>query len=269
MRKVHGVVGAVAMAAAALAPGMASAQASDELKFDAIVYGWLPTIGGKTSFPAGSGSNINVDANQILDSLKFTFMGTLGAQKGRWGLFADIAYLDVGNSKSATRNLSVQGVELPASVSANASLDLKSAIWTVAGSYRLVADPQSTLDVFAGARGIQLKERLRWEFSANIDGTLPPARSGESTITDKNTDAIVGVKGRYAFGDDRQWFVPYYGDVGGGGSKVTWQGIAGLGYTFRWGELFGAWRYIDYKLKDTKIQEATFNGPAIGVAFHW
>lgn len=49
---------------------------------------WLPHIGGSTTFPAGTGSSINVDASQILDTLKFTFMGTFEAQKGRWGVYS-------------------------------------------------------------------------------------------------------------------------------------------------------------------------------------
>ena len=44
-------------------------------------------------------------------------------------------------------------------------------------------------------------------------------------------DGIVGVKGRYAFGDNRAWSMPFYLDVGHGQSEVTWQVAAGLGYS--------------------------------------
>ena len=58
-------------------------QLPDDWQFRAIIYGYLPDIGGKTTFPAGTGSSINVDASTIISHLKFTFMGSLEAQKGR------------------------------------------------------------------------------------------------------------------------------------------------------------------------------------------
>jgi hypothetical protein len=264
-------VGAALTAVALGAPIAAQAQQSaDDWKFRASVYGWLPSIGGSTTFPAGTGSSINVDASQIIDSLKFTFMGTFEAQKGQWGVFTDVIYLDVGGSKSGTRDINVDGHPLPIGVSADANLDLKSLIWTLAGTYRVVTDPGMTMDVLAGARLIDIKQSLGWQFTADLgDGTFP-ARSGNSEVKVDKTDGIVGVKGRLAFGDDKQWFVPYYADVGTGQTELTWQAVGGLGYAFKWGEVFAVWRYLDYKFKsDAKIQDVNFNGPALGVAFHW
>jgi hypothetical protein len=258
-----------AASVAAAAPGVASAQESEEWKFDAIVYAWLPSVGGKSTFPAGSGSDISVDASQVIDSIKFAFMGTLGAQKGRWGVFGDAIYLDLGTSRSASRNLTVQGIPLPPGVTADVNLDVKTTVWTLAGSYRVVADPQMSFDVLAGARAIDMKQRLRWTFSADIAGVTPPPRTGESHAEESHTDAIVGVRGRYTFGADRQWFVPYYADVGGGDSKLTWQALAGIGYSYRWGDVLGVWRYLSYDFKDKTIQGVNFNGPAIAVAFRW
>src|SRR5258705_10160207 len=105
------MVGAAIATIAASVPVAAAAQElSDQWQFRASVYGWLPDIGGTTTFPAGTGSSINVDASQIIDTLKFTFMGTFEAQKGRWGAFTDVIYLDVGGSKSGTRDLRVGNV---------------------------------------------------------------------------------------------------------------------------------------------------------------
>jgi hypothetical protein len=74
------------MAGAALAamsvsvPAAAQMQPmSDAWQYGATLYVWLPDIGGKTTFPAGTGSSISVDASEIIDSLKFTFMGTFEA----------------------------------------------------------------------------------------------------------------------------------------------------------------------------------------------
>ena len=99
---------------------------------------------------------------------------------------------------------------------------------------------------------------------------MGPGREGNSEVKFDNWDGIVGAKGRLGFGPRREWFVPYYVDVGTGDSDLTWQGIVGIGYAFSWGEVIAAWRYLDYDFKSgQKIESVNLNGPAIGVAFHW
>jgi hypothetical protein len=252
-----------------LAPMPASAQTSDKWEFGAIVYGWLPTIGGKTTFPAGTGSTIDVDADTLLDHLKFTFMGSFEARKDRWGVFTDIIYLDVGGSKSQTRDVNIGGKPLPGGITADLNLDLKSTIWTIAGEYRVATDRTANVDVLAGARSINVKPSLGWNFSADL-GPLNPSRTGSSEISETKWDAIVGAKGRLYFGDNKEWFAPWYLDVGTGQTDLTWQAIGGIGYAFTWGEVIAVWRYMDYNFKSGEpIENLNLNGPAIGVAFHW
>jgi hypothetical protein len=242
----------------------------DDWQFRALIYAYLPTISGSTTFPAGSGSNVNADSDKILDSLKFAFMGTLEAQKGRWGAFTDVMYLNVSGSKSGTRDLTIGGVELPAGVSSNASLDIKATVWTLAANYRVLAAPDAAYDVFAGARLVDVTEKLGWEFSANVGPVVGPGQTGSSQTKLDNWDAIVGLKGRFNFGQNREWFIPYYVDIGTGNSNFTWQAVAGIGYAFRWGEVVAAWRYLDYDFKSgAKIESLKLNGPAFGVAFRW
>jgi hypothetical protein len=261
---------AVAVVAACASLAATAQQVSDQWQYRASIYGWLPDIGGKTTFPAGTGSSISVDASQIISNLKFTFMGTFEAQKGPWGVFTDVIYLDVGGSKSETRDIIVDGHPLPVGITADATLDLKSLIWTLAGSYRVVTDPGVTMDVIAGARLIDIKQTLGWQFSADLGDGTHPARSGSSEAKGNKTDGIVGVKGRLIFGADREWYVPYYLDIGTGQTDLTWQAVAGVGYVFKWGEMFAVWRYLDYNFKsDAKIEDVNFSGPAIGVAFRW
>jgi hypothetical protein len=175
-----------------------------------------------------------------------------------------------GGSKSGTRDLTIGGAQLPAGVSANASLDIKGTVWTLAGNYRVPAMPETGFDVFAGARLLSLKERLGWEFSANVGPIVGPGQTGGSELKLDNWDGIVGVKGRLNFGPSREWFVPYYVDVGTGDSNLTWQGIVGIGYAFRWGEVVAAWGYLDYNMKSgQRIEGLNFNEPAVGVAFRW
>jgi hypothetical protein len=85
-----------------------------------------------------------------------------------------------------------------------------------------------------------------------------------------NWDAIAGLKGRVALGEGRHWFVPYYFDVGTGESSLTWQAMAGVGYSFGWGDVTLAWRHIDYDMKSGKsIESVSFDGPGVAAAFRW
>ena len=253
----------------ALAPGAASAQASDQWQYGAIIYGWLPTIGGNTTFPAGTGSSIDIDADTILSHLKFTFMGAFEARKNQWGLYTDLIYLNVGGSKSATRDVTLGGAPLPGGVTGDFNLDIKATIWTIAGEYRVATDQTSSIDVLGGARLADLKESLGWNFSADL-GPFNPSRSGNQEVSINKWDAIVGAKGRIAISDDRAWFVPWYADVGTGQTDLTWQALGGLGYSFKWGEVIAVWRYMDYNFKSgSPVEKLTLNGPALGVAFHW
>ena len=266
----------IAVAAAALCvltvlPSTAVAAAPDQWQFDGALYIYLPTIGGTTTFPQpGAGSNVSVDASKILDNLKMAFMGSLGARNGAWGAFIDVLYMDLGNSKSGTRGLTVGGTPLPAAASADATFDLKGTVWTLAGSYRIVAEPATPVDLFAGMRMFDMKETLRWQLNGNIGSVPLPGRAGDQEASLTNWDAIIGVKGRFALGAERKWFVPYYLDVGTGNSDQTWQAMGGVGYAFQWGEVVAAWRYLDYKMKSgSKIESINFDGPAIAAVFHW
>jgi hypothetical protein len=77
------------------------------------------------------------------------------------------------------------------------------------------------------------------------------------------------VRGRLSFGDGR-WYVPYYADIGGGSSATTWQALAGLGYAFGWGDVLLVYRHLEYDQSGGKLlQNIRFDGPALGLAFHF
>ena len=217
-----------------LVPVGAQAQAAnDKWQWELGIYGWFPAIETTTSFPSGASTTIDVSARDVIDSLKMAFMGRIEARKGRWGVWSDLVYSDVGGSKDGSRNFTVGGN--PVNSSANLGLDVKSTVWSLASSV-----PEL------------------------------PTRSGEASVDGTNWDAIVGLKGRYYFGAERKWFLPYYVDVGTGQSKLTWEINAGVGYTFDWGSVVATWRYLDYNFKSgDALQSMNMNGALIGVAFQF
>ncbi len=91
------------------------------------------------SFPVDSGgSSAEVTGSDILDALNFTFMGAFGAQKGKWGLWTDVIYLDLSSSTKQTRDITVGGQDLSVGVTGKAELTITGWLWTTVGTYRVV-----------------------------------------------------------------------------------------------------------------------------------
>ncbi len=267
----------LALAACALLPATAVAQAvpsaweSGKWQFTATLYGWVPAIDQKVNFPGDPGStDIHVGMGDVLSALKMTFQGSLDAHNGRWGIFNDLFYADIGGAKSRTRDFSIGNVELPAGIDTNLSVDIKSLVWTVAGEYRVGSDPAWTVDLLAGARMLRMKPTLGYSITGDLGPIVIPGREGSKQVDESVWDGIVGVKGRYTFAEDRRWYAPFYVDVGTGQSQLTWQVAGGIGHTYDWGSVFAMWRYLDYSFKSgKKLDNFSLNGPMVGVAFRW
>ena len=99
--------------------GTASAEETaqtDKWEFEAAIYLWGASIGGKT----GSGSDIDISFDDLLSNLEMTFMGAVGARKGKWSLMLDAIYLDVKGEDNFT--IPVDG----SLINANGSVELTS-----------------------------------------------------------------------------------------------------------------------------------------------
>ena len=71
------------LAFALIPAGSAYAEQSstaDEWEFDATLYAWMADIGGQTE----SGSDIDIDFDDLFDNLEMAFMGAVGVHKGKW-----------------------------------------------------------------------------------------------------------------------------------------------------------------------------------------
>jgi hypothetical protein len=259
------------LSAVVLLPLASHAQESDGWQWRGSAYVWLPSIESVTHFPSGAtGPTIDVDAGEILERLKLGFMGVLEGHRGRWGVWSDVIYLDVGDTKTATRNFTLNEGTLPASVTGNLSLDMKSWLWTIAGMYTIALSPDYESHALFGARMAYVTQTLDWALSGSTAGAGLPGMAGRSEVSDTNWDAVVGVTGAARLGTERRWVVPYYFDIGTGQSKFTWQALAGLGYAFDWGMVTAAWRYLEYEYKaGYPLESMKLSGPLLGVTLRW
>jgi hypothetical protein len=254
-----------------LVPALATAQSPGDWRYAVSLYGYLPTLKGTSSAPVDSnGTPIGISADKLLDSLNFTAMGSFDAHNGRWGVFTDLLYLNLGGNKQQSRDFTIGGAEIPVGTAADLDWTFKGTIWTLAGQYRLVADPAITVDALAGVRWFDIRTTTRWSISGNLGPITPAGRTGSHESEVSIFDGIVGVKGRWALGSSGPWSVPFYADVGAGESKLTWQAAAGIGYAFKWVEVSALWRYLSYEMKSDKgLQDLSFSGPMLGATWRW
>lgn len=258
----------LAAGAALLLPALA--WAADEWQFQGQLYFYLPALGGTTQFPPGTGGAVEINVDDILGSLKLAFMGSFEARKGRWGAFTDVVYADLATTRTGTRDITFDGVPLPADASATVDYGLQGWAWTAVGTYAAIERPRASLSALGGLRLLDITQRVGWIASGNLGSIAVPSREGASSSRLKNVDAVIGARGRIGIDERQRWFATYYLDLGTGDSDFTWQVAAGLGHSFGWGDAVAAWRYLDYEMKPGQdIQSLSFSGPAVGVAFRW
>ncbi|MGE5267124.1 MAG: hypothetical protein ACM3L9_07135, partial [Deltaproteobacteria bacterium] len=189
----------IAVCVLAISPVASRAQSGQgEWQYRATLYGWFPRLDGTTQFSSGAGGpSIGVDASDLISNLKMGFMGAFHAQKGQWGVFADWFYADVGNTKTLNR---VGNIGLPISATADLSLDAKTNILTLAGTYAVVQKPEYTMNVLFGTRMLKLTQTLDYAIRGSVDSIPLPGTSGRAEVSATNWDAIVGAAGRFRFG---------------------------------------------------------------------
>jgi len=273
---------ALACALALLVPLAALAQpAADRWTYSVMPYVWLPSVEGSLRYgpPAAGGASPNVDitADTWLGAIDFAFMLSAEARKGRWLIATDFITLDLSSDSSTVRSIDFNPGSGPVNAF-NSALDtgsqtrLKGEVWTLAGGYAAVRDPHVSVDVIGGVRYFRIETTTDWQLSAAVSGPAGAqtfAGTGSVTKSEELWDAIVGVRGRVRLGEGK-WFVPYHLDAGAGDSKLTWQGVLGVGHAFKWGEISFAYRYLSYEQDGNGlIEELKFGGFGLGVNFRF
>ena len=246
----------------ALFPALARA---DGWTYALTPYVWLPNINGTLKYDV---PEIDTGPNNYLQNLNMVFMISGEARSGRWSVIGDLIYLNFDDQKGSVRDVNFGGTRVATTATGDSRSSVKGVEGLLAGGYTVAPG----VDVIAGLRYFGLEARTDWQLSAAVNGpgagqTFPA--SGNVSRRADLWDAVVGVRGRVRWGQSA-WFSPYYFDVGGGSSSLTWQTLAGLGYAFKWGDAVLAYRTAHFDMGGDKLlQDFRFSGPALGATFRF
>jgi len=281
MKRSHGFTLAFVAALVAMPLHSAAQAPTDRWTFSLQPYLWLPSVEGDLRYgpppPGGASANVKLSENDFLEALNFAFLLQGEARKGRWLIAGDFIYLDMGSENSEVRSVDFNPASGPvniatAQLNAGTQTSLDAVVWTLVGGYNVVQDPAVTLDLIAGVRYAGIDTRTDWNLTAVVAGPVGAQTFARTASVERSADlwdAIVGARGRVRLGDGN-WFMPYHIDVGAGDSDLTWQGVLGVGYAFKWGELALTYRYLYYEQGDDKLfQELNFSGFALGANFRF
>ena len=267
--------------------GAAAQPDDDKWQFSITPYLWAPTIiNANLGFDIPPSAIVlaspNVDiGSDFFENLDFAFMISGEVRKKKWSVFTDLIYLDLESENTTVKSVNFMGpgvlprrppVTVGAGLDAGSNASLEGLLWTLAVGYTLVKAKQGTLDLFGGFRYFGIEATVDWRLNATIDGPIGGHvfdRSGTISQSEDLWDGIIGVRGRINLGKSN-WFIPYYLDIGAGTTDLTWQGLLGIAYAFKWVELKLEYRHLYYDTAEDKlIDDIGFSGPGLGATFRF
>ena len=229
-------------------------------------YLWAISMDGNVTV-RGLEADMDASFNDIWDELNFAFMLAYEARKGRWGLWGNTIYSNLGNSD----------VDGPAGLT---EIDPSvTAFWQeLGGFYRLgtwdlvdtldTKTPTVTVDTFFGARYTYLD--LKLDFDGAFQGRVNDVSDNKSWV-----EPLVGVRTIWDLSE--RWTITAAGDIGGiaFGSDFAWDAFGLIGYRFGlFGEnnarVLAGYRalsqdYTDGSGRNKFKWDITMHGPILGL----
>lgn len=231
------------------APRGPQAVDDDKWQFQVTPYFWLASLHG-TAGVGNRTTDVQESFSDIFHTLKFAFMGVLEARKGKIVVLTDLEYVSIEDDRAT-----------PGPLFSNTTAKFKTFILDPEVGYRVWNNPDKggSLDVLGGARITHLSTQL------NFGAGILPAQQLDGSRT--WVDGIGGVRGKVAVSE--KVFVTAKADMGGGGSKFTYQLFGGAGYNVTPKiALIGGYRVLDVNYaKNNFIYNMNQRGPILGLGF--
>jgi hypothetical protein len=221
---------------------------SDHWKNFFAVYGWPQSIKGDFKVK-GVDTNVDVPFSDIVDKIRFCFMGHYEGFKGHWGVWLDVSYAQLETSSEHP------GGPLPGKRQFKAN----QGVVELAIPYRFAWNPV-VADVFVGGR-----------YSGMYTEVGIPSLALKTDSTVQWVDPFVGA--RVFIPLSKQWYLGLRGDIGGFGignsSDLALNGSISINWQINHLiSLHAGYRayYLKYTLGEVEWN-ATQYGPWLGLGF--
>ena len=239
----------------------------DKWNIEFTPYFWAAELKGDATLRGRTGS-VDVGFSDLLENLDIAFMGRLEAWDGKWGLFFDGLYMDLGAEFSTPQGL------------VSTDIDVKMTMLEFGIGHRLWETPlgqdnnqKLSFDLLGGGRYMNLEGEVDIVLGGPL-GVLPGRtfRRREEWV-----DPIVG--GRLRWDIDEKLAAAVRFDFGGfdigEGSNLTWNLLAGIDYQLSKNlHLKAGYRIydIDYDSGSGSTEfglDAQFRGPIFGLTMRF
>ena len=219
---------------------------SDEWEFQiAPLYLWAVSIDGSMDIRDRFEQDFTVDFADAFENLEAAFTVHFEAHKGRWGLLADVNYMNLAGS---------QEINTPGGF---ADIDIENLILEGAGGYSFA----ESWWVIAGVRYLKMDSDLGFRLD------IAP----EFDMSESVTDLFAGLMWRPKLGE--RWTFGARFDIGAGSSDLVWNAEAIIDFQIgKWAAILVGYRHLeyDYENNDSGIGlDMSLSGPAAAFRFFW
>lgn len=229
-------------------------------------YAWLPGIDATLRFQIAGLPVSSQSTGDIWDDLggAFELMGS--ARKGRWGVYADVDWVDFSDKEGRATTVGRSGMP----VQFGDRWNMQGAMANIDGIYTLAHGRSGYADLLFGARFVWIEGSFDWNLAAGASGAAGFTRSGSRSRHAHFVNPVVGVRGRWIPFRGR-FFVPYHLDYGASGSTSSAQASVGAGLAFGWGDVALTWRqvWLSQHADSSMLKQATLSGPSLQLAWHF
>ena len=230
----------------------AAAAQEENWEFSVAPYLWYASIEGE----AATGGDIDVDASDLIDNLDLGFMSALEMRKGKWSILTDLIYMALeADHQSKITMPGPRGI----SVNVDSNVELEAWIVTPALGYNLIQEENFTLDALVGARYLWMRGQLEVT-------TLGPRGLHYWKVSDSGDvwDGIVGLKGKMNL--TKNWYIPFYLDIGAGETDLTWQAAGGFAYKIKNLDVHVGYRHLGWNFDSNDVfDDLNISGPYAGL----
>jgi hypothetical protein len=241
---------------------------SDSWEFQLAPYLWAISASGNITVK-GIEADMDLSFSDIWDELNFAFMLAYEARKGRWGLWGETIYANLGDD-NVSGPLGLTDIDPTVNL-----------FWQgFGGFYRLgtwdLADasdkktPSVTVDTYFGARYTYLD--LKLDFDGVFQNRINDVSHNKSWV-----EPLLGARTIWDLSE--RWAATLAGDIGGVafGSDFAWNAFGLIGYRFPLfskennAAFFGGYRalyqdYSDGSGNDKFEWDVTLHGPILGLS---